>query len=104
MHVAFNRAGHSDVHFKHLMQDVHQQQHGVTTVKEDNNGATKLANNSPMASSMTTHIVIKHHNIRQVVVAKTIAIVSVDIVDIIMANGPTKALPTLSHAVSPCTG
>jgi hypothetical protein len=73
------------------MHDVHQLQHGATTVYEDNEGAVKLANN-PMASNKTKHIDIKHHYIREVVDAKTFATVSVGTLDM-MAYGLTMALP-----------
>jgi hypothetical protein len=61
-----------------LLQDVHQRQHGATTICEDNEEAVKLANN-PMASNMTKHIHIKHRrNIRELVDARIIAVVSLD--------------------------
>jgi hypothetical protein len=48
-YVVVSRAGQSAVHFRQLMEDVHQRPRGATTVYEDNEGAVKLAN-SPMAS------------------------------------------------------
>jgi phosphoribosylamine-glycine ligase len=77
------------------MRDVHQHQHGATTVYEDNEGAVKLANN-PMASNRTKHIDIKHHYIRELVDAKTVAIVLVGTADM-LAIGLTKALPEPKH-------
>jgi hypothetical protein len=56
------------------MRDVHQHQHGATTVYEDNEGAVKLANN-PMASNRTKHIDIKYHYIRELVDEKTFVVV-----------------------------
>jgi hypothetical protein len=57
------------------MLEVHQCQRGATTIYEDNEGAVKLAN-SPMASNMIKHIHIKHRYIRELVDAKTIAVLS----------------------------
>jgi hypothetical protein len=79
-YVAVSRAGQSAVHFRQLMRDVHQRQRGPTTVYEDNEGAVKLANN-PMASNKTKHIHIMHHCIRELVDAKTVAVVSVGTTD-----------------------
>jgi hypothetical protein len=56
------------------MANVHQRQRGATTVYEDNEGVVKLANN-PMASNRTKHIGIKHHYIRELVDAKTVAVI-----------------------------
>jgi hypothetical protein len=50
-----------------------------------------LADNR-MASNTTKHIDIKHHYILELVDARTIAVVSVGILDM-MADGLTKALP-----------
>jgi hypothetical protein len=94
-YVAVSRAGQSAVHFRQLMRDVHQHQHGATTVYEDSEGAVKLANN-PMASNRTKHIDIKHYYIRELVDAKTIAVVSVGTADM-LAYGLTKALPEPKH-------
>jgi hypothetical protein len=59
------------------MHDVHERQHGgVTTIYEDNERAFKLANN-PMASKRRKHIDIKHHYIRELVDARTVAVVFV---------------------------
>jgi hypothetical protein len=79
------------------MHDVHQWQRGPTTVYEDNEGAVKLANN-PIASNKTKHIDIKHHYIRELVDAKTVAVVSVDTTDM-LADGLTKALPEPKHTM-----
>jgi hypothetical protein len=95
VYVAVSHAGHSDVHFRKLMQDVHKNHRGATTVYEENEGAVKLANN-PMASNMTKHI--EHHYIRELVNAKTIAVVSVVTADM-LAYGMTKALPEPKHAM-----
>ena len=86
------------------MRDVHQNQHGATTVYEDNEGAVKLANN-PMASNRTKHIGIKHHYIRELVDAKIIAVVSVGTADM-LAVGLTKALLEPKHKMifMRCTG
>jgi hypothetical protein len=73
------------------MQDIHQRQHGGTTVYEDNEGAVKLANKS-MASNKTKHIDIKHHFIRELVDAKIVAVVLVGTADMLV-DGLTKALP-----------
>jgi hypothetical protein len=51
-YIAVGNAGQSAVHVRQLMHDVHQRQHGATTVYEDTKGAMKLAIN-PMASNMT---------------------------------------------------
>ena len=96
-YVAVSRAGQSAVHFRQLMHDVHQRQRGPTTVYEDNEGAVKLANN-PMASNRTKHIDIKHHYIRELVDAKTVAVVSVGTTDM-LADGLTKALPEPKHTM-----
>ena len=96
-YVAVSRAGQSAVHFRQLMHDVHQRQCGPTTVYEDNEGAVKLANN-PMASNRTKHIDIKHHYIRELVDAKTVAVVSVGTTDM-LADGLTKALPEPKHTM-----
>jgi hypothetical protein len=77
------------------MADVHQRQRGATTVYEDNEGAVKLANN-PMASNRTKHIDIKHHYIRELVDAKTFAVIPVGTSDM-LADGLTKALPEPKH-------
>jgi hypothetical protein len=79
------------------MHDVHQRQRGPTTVYESNEGAVKFANNH-MASNRTKHIDIKHHYIRELVDAKTIAVVSVGTIDM-LADGLTKALPEPKHAM-----
>jgi ribose 1,5-bisphosphokinase PhnN len=76
-YVVVRRAGQSAVHFRHLMQDDHQQERGATTVHEDNEGAVKLTN-KPMVSKMTKHTHIKHQCIRELVDALTIAVVSLD--------------------------
>jgi hypothetical protein len=96
-YVAVSRAGQSAVHFRQLMRDVHQRQSGATTIYEDNEGAVKLANN-PMASNRTKHIDIKHHYIRELVDAKTLAVVSVGTADM-LADGLTKALPEPKHRI-----
>jgi hypothetical protein len=77
------------------MADVHQRQRGATAVYEDNEGAAKLANN-PMASNRTKHIDIKHHYIRELVNAKTIAVILVGTSDM-LADRLTKALPEPKH-------
>jgi hypothetical protein len=79
------------------MQDVHHRQHFATTAYEDNEGVIKLANN-PMASKRTKHIDIKHQYIRELVDAKTIAVVSVGATDM-LAYGLTKALPEPKHTM-----
>jgi type II secretory pathway pseudopilin PulG len=89
-YVVVNRAEQSAVHFRQLMQDVYQRRHGATTVYEDNEGAIKLAN-SPMASNKAKHIDIKHYYIRELVDAKTVAVISVGTADM-LADGLTKAL------------
>jgi hypothetical protein len=90
-YVAVSRAWQSAVHFRQLMRDVNQRHHGATTVYEDNAGAVKLAN-IPMASNRTKHIDIKQYYIRELLDAKTIAVVSVGTADMLV-NGLTKALP-----------
>jgi hypothetical protein len=90
-YVAVSRAGQSAVHFRQLMHDVHQRQRGPTTVYEDNEGAVKFANN-PMASNIFKNIDIKHHYTRELVDAKTVALVSVGTTNM-LADGLTKALP-----------
>jgi hypothetical protein len=90
-----SRAGKSAVHFRQLTQDVHQRQHGAATIYGDNEGAVKLANN-PMATTMTKHIDIKHHYIRELVDAKIVVVVSVGTVDV-LAIGLTKALQEPKH-------
>jgi phosphoribosylamine-glycine ligase len=77
--------------------NVHQHRRGATTFYEDNEGAVKLANN-PMASNMTKHIDIKHHSIRELVDAKTIAVTSVGTSDMLV-DGVTKALPEPKHTM-----
>jgi phosphoglucomutase len=79
------------------MADVHQRQRGATTVYEDNEGAVKVANN-PMASSRTKHIDIKHQYIRELVDAKTIAVISVGTSDM-LADDLMKALSEPKHKV-----
>jgi hypothetical protein len=76
-YVAVSRAWPSYVHFRQLMLDAHQRQHGTTIIYEESEGVVKLTNN-PVASSTTKHIDIKHHYIQELVYAKTIAVVSVD--------------------------
>jgi hypothetical protein len=49
-----------------------------------------------MASNRTKHIDIKHHYIRELVDAKTVAVVSVGTADM-LADGLTKALPEPQH-------
>jgi phosphoribosylamine-glycine ligase len=78
--------------------DAHQQQRGATAVYNDNEGAIKLANN-PMASNMTNNIYIKHHYIRELADARTIAVVSVGTADM-LANGLTKALAEPKHMMT----
>jgi hypothetical protein len=51
-----------------------------------------------MASNMTKHIDIKHHNIREIVDAKTIAVVLLGTTDM-LADGLTKALPVPKHTL-----
>jgi hypothetical protein len=79
------------------MKDVHPRQHCATTICEDNEGVVKLANN-PMASNMTKHIDIKYHYVRELVDARTIAIVSVGTANI-LARGLPKALPGARHTM-----
>jgi hypothetical protein len=79
------------------MHDVHHRKHGAITIYEDDEGAVKLVNN-PMASNRTKHIDIKHHYIRELVDAKTVAIVSVGTADM-LADGMTKALPEPKHTM-----
>jgi hypothetical protein len=79
------------------MHDVHQRQHGATIAYEDNEGAVKLANNS-MASKMTEHVYVKHHYIRELVDARTVAVAYVGTADM-MAGGLTKALPEPKHTM-----
>jgi hypothetical protein len=69
----FSRVGQSIVHFMQLIHDIRQKQRGTATVYEYNEEAVELANN-PMASNTTKHIDIKHHWIREMVDAKTIAV------------------------------
>jgi hypothetical protein len=59
-HIEVGRTRQSAVHFRQMMKDVHQRQHGAPTVYEDNEGEVKLASN-PMASNKTKDIDIKHH-------------------------------------------
>jgi hypothetical protein len=96
-YVAVNRAWKSAVHFGQLMLDVHQHQHGAITIYEDNEGAVKLANN-PMASNRTKHTDINHHCIRELVDARTFAVVFVRTADM-LADGLTKALPEPKHTM-----
>jgi hypothetical protein len=78
------------------MQDVHQRELGaITLYYEDNEEAIKLANN-PMAPNSTKHIDIKHHYIRELLDARTIAVVSMGTL-CMFANGLTKALPEPKH-------
>jgi hypothetical protein len=49
-----------------------------------------------MASNRTKHIDIKHHYIRELVDAKTVAVVSVGTA-YMLADGMTKALPEPKH-------
>jgi hypothetical protein len=79
------------------MHDVHHRKHCAITIYEDDEGAVKLVNN-PMASNRTKHIDIKHHYIRELVDAKTVAIVSVGTSDM-LADGMTKALPEPKHTM-----
>jgi hypothetical protein len=80
-----------------LIQYVHQHQYGATTVYEDNEGVVKLANN-PMASTKTKHIDIKHHYIRELLDARTVAVLSVGTTKT-HADGLTKALPEPKHTM-----
>jgi hypothetical protein len=82
-YVAFSRAKKSVVHFRQLMQDVHQQHRGATIIYEDNEGAIKLTNN-PMASNMTKRIDIKHHCIRETVGVRIAVVVSVGTTDMLI--------------------
>jgi hypothetical protein len=75
-YIAMSREGQSTVHFRQMVKDVHHQQHGATTIYEDNEGSVKLANN-PMAPNRTKDIDIKHHYIRELVDTIAIAIVLV---------------------------
>jgi hypothetical protein len=97
-YVDVSRARQSAVHFRQLMAYVHQRQRGATTVHDDNEGAGKLANN-PMASNRTKHIDIKHHYIRELVDAKTVAVISVG-TSSMLAHGMTKVLPEPKHKMS----
>jgi hypothetical protein len=67
------------------------------TIYEDNEGAVKLANN-PIASNMTKHSDIKHHYIREHVDAKTVAVISVGMSDM-LTDSLTKALPKPKHTM-----
>jgi hypothetical protein len=96
-YVAVSRAGQSAVHFRQLMQYPHQRQRGATTVYEDNEGAVKLAN-SPMASNKTMRIETKHNYIRELMDAKTVAVVSVGTTNM-LADGLTKVLPKPKHTM-----
>jgi hypothetical protein len=51
-----------------------------------------------MASNRTKHIDIKHHYIRELVDAKTVAVVSMGTADM-LADGLTKALPEPKHGM-----
>jgi hypothetical protein len=51
-----------------------------------------------MASHKTKHIDIKHHYIRDMADARTIAVVSMGTTDM-LANGQTKALPEPTHTM-----
>jgi hypothetical protein len=74
------------------MHDFHQRQRGTTTVHyEDNEGAAKLASN-PMASNKTKHIDIKHHYIRELVDAKTIAVVSICTLNMFDGGWPNEGI------------
>jgi hypothetical protein len=53
-YVAVSRAGKKLVHFRQLMQDVHQLQGGATTDYEDIGGAVKLANNHSVVKPPTS--------------------------------------------------
>jgi hypothetical protein len=96
-YVAATSPGQSAVHFRQLMQDVHQRQRGATTFYGDNEGAVKLANNS-MVSNKMKHIDIKHHYIRELIDAKTTAVVSIGTADM-LAGELTKALPEPKHTM-----
>jgi hypothetical protein len=96
-YIAVNRSGQSATHFRQLMHIVHQRQHDATIIDEDNEGAVKLANN-PMASNTTKHIDIKHHNIRELVDAHTVAVVLLATSNV-LAYGLTKALPEPKHTM-----
>jgi hypothetical protein len=76
-YVAVSRAWQSYVHFRQLMLDAHQRQHGTTIIYEESEGVDKLTNNL-VASNTTKHVDIKHHYIRELVYANTITVVSVD--------------------------
>jgi hypothetical protein len=80
-----------------MMAYVHQRHRVATTVCGDNEGALKLAKN-PMASNKTKHIDIKHHYIRELVDAKTVAVISIHTSDV-LADGLTKALPGPKHTM-----
>jgi hypothetical protein len=60
-------------------------------------GAVTLANNH-IASNKKKHIDIKHHYIRELVDAKTAAVVSVGTSNM-LADGLTKALPEPGHTM-----
>eukprot|EP00873_Tetraselmis_striata_P018760 jgi/Tetstr1/439024/TSEL_027516.t1 len=96
-YVALSRAAQNTVHFRQLLQDIHQQQQGPTIVYEDNQGAVKLANN-PMASHRTKHIDIKHHYTRDLVDAGTISVTPIATTKM-LADGLTKALPEPTHTL-----
>eukprot|EP00873_Tetraselmis_striata_P026590 jgi/Tetstr1/446854/TSEL_034332.t1 len=96
-YVALSRAAQNTVHFRQLLQDIHQQQQGPTIVYEDNQGAVKLANN-PMASHRTKHIDIKHHYTRDLVDAGTISVTPIA-TSKMLADGLTKALPEPTHTL-----
>jgi hypothetical protein len=75
--VALSIAAQSAVRCRQLLQNVvHHHHRGPTTVYEDNEGAVKVANN-PMTSHKSKHIDIRHHYTRELVDARTIAVISV---------------------------
>jgi hypothetical protein len=80
-----------------LVQDVYHRQRIPTTVYEDNEGVVKLAIN-PMTSHKTKHIDIRHHYTRELVDARTIAVISIPTSDL-LPDGLTKALPQPKHAM-----
>jgi hypothetical protein len=97
--VALSQAAMIAVRFHQLLRDIFHRMCGATTIDEDKDGAVKHANN-PMASHTTTHIDIRHHYIRELVDARTIAVISIQTPDM-LADGPTKCTFTtqVHHAL-----
>jgi hypothetical protein len=81
-----------------MMENVHQRQRGATTQSEDTEGVIQLANNDHVVSNIKKHIDIKHHYIRELVDAMTLAVKLV-CTTYMLAGGLTKARPKPKHTM-----